>query len=59
MEKRKKVLVRLIDKFFANTDKLYPLVPLMGMVRNKVLPTRGRELYAGQPSAASQHTCST
>jgi len=48
MAKRKKVLVRLIDRFFASTDTLYPLVPLMGIVRNKVLPTRGRELYAGQ-----------
>jgi len=47
MEKRKKVLTRLIDKFFASTDTLYPLVPLMGIVRNKVLPTRGQELYAG------------
>ncbi|MCK9283548.1 MAG: radical SAM protein [Rhodocyclaceae bacterium] len=46
-EKRKAVLVRLIDKFFSRTDMLYPLVPLMGIVRNKVLPTRGRELYAG------------
>ncbi|WP_220635486.1 radical SAM/SPASM domain-containing protein [Georgfuchsia toluolica] len=47
LEKRKAVLVRLIDKFFSRTDTLYPLVPLMGIVRNKVLPTRGRELYAG------------
>ncbi|MDO8932255.1 MAG: radical SAM protein [Rhodocyclaceae bacterium] len=45
--KRKAVLVKLIDKFFASTDRLYPLVPLMGIVRNKVLPTRGQELYAG------------
>ena len=47
LEKRKAVLVRLIDKFFSRTDVLYPLIPLMGIVRNKVLPTRGRELYAG------------
>ena len=47
LEKRKAVLVRLIDKFFSRTDTLYPLVPLMGIVRNKVLPTRGQELYAG------------
>ncbi|MDP2809127.1 MAG: radical SAM protein [Rhodocyclaceae bacterium] len=47
VEKRKKVLVRLIDKFFERDDRLYPLIPLMGIVRNKVLPTRATELYAG------------
>lgn len=45
--RRKAVLVQLIDKFFASNDKLYPLVPLMGIVRNKLLPNRGIELYAG------------
>lgn len=45
--RRKAVLVQLIDKFFASTDTLYPLVPLMGIVRNKLLPNRGIELYAG------------
>ncbi|MCX7157092.1 MAG: radical SAM protein [Rhodocyclales bacterium] len=47
VERRKAVLVQLIDKFFARTDDLYPLVPLMGIVRNKLLPNRGIELYAG------------
>ncbi|HNK52598.1 MAG TPA: SPASM domain-containing protein [Ottowia sp.] len=47
VEKRKAVLVKLIDRFFARGDRLYPLVPIMGIVRNKVLPNRGRELYAG------------
>jgi radical SAM protein with 4Fe4S-binding SPASM domain len=47
IEKRKAVLTRLIDRFFAATDTLYPLVPLMGIVRNKVLPSRAQELYAG------------
>jgi len=47
LDKRRTVLVRLIDKFFRRTDKLYPLIPIMGMVRNKVLPNRARELYAG------------
>ncbi|MGB0126462.1 MAG: radical SAM protein [Rhodocyclaceae bacterium] len=47
IDKRKAVLVRLIDKFFSRTDELYPLIPLMGIVRNKVLPSRGQELYAG------------
>jgi uncharacterized protein len=47
VDKRKAVLVKLIDRFFEHNDKLYPVVPLMGMVRNKLLPNRGRELYAG------------
>lgn len=45
--KRKAVLVQLIDKFFSRNDVLYPLIPLMGMVRNKLFPTRAQELYAG------------
>lgn len=47
VEKRKAVLARLIDKFFATRDRLYPLIPLMGMTRNKLLPNRAQELYAG------------
>ena len=47
VEKRKAVLTRLIDKFFARDDVLYPLIPLMGIVRNKLLPARGIEPYAG------------
>jgi uncharacterized protein len=45
--KRQAVLTRLIERFFASTDTLYPLIPLMGIVRNKLLPTRAQELYAG------------
>lgn len=45
--KRQAVLVQLIDKFFRRTDKLYPMIPLMGMVRNKLFPSRAQELYAG------------
>jgi uncharacterized protein len=55
VQKRKAVLVQLIDKFFSRTDVLYPLIPLMGMVRNKLFPTRALELYAG----ASQCRVST
>jgi sulfatase maturation enzyme AslB (radical SAM superfamily) len=44
----KAVITQLVDKFFRRTDKLYPLIPIMGIVRNKVLPNRARELYAGQ-----------
>ncbi|MCX8087189.1 MAG: radical SAM protein [Rhodocyclaceae bacterium] len=47
VEKRKAVLVKLIDKFFSRTDELYPFIPLMGIVRNKLLPNRGIELYGG------------
>ena len=46
--RRKAVLVQLIDKFFSRSDVLYPLIPLMGIVRNKLLPGRAVELYAGQ-----------
>ena len=45
--KRKAVLGQLIERFFERTDKLYKVVPLMGIVRNKLLPNRGFELYAG------------
>jgi radical SAM protein with 4Fe4S-binding SPASM domain len=48
LEKRKAVLRQLIARFFASTDTLYPLIPLMGVVRNKVLPSRATELYAGK-----------
>jgi uncharacterized protein len=47
VDKRKTVLEKLVAKFFANGKVLYPLIPLMGIVRNKVLPNRARELYAG------------
>ncbi len=48
LPKRQAVLVQMIDKFFSRTDVLYPLIPLMGMVRNKLFPTRAQELYAGR-----------
>ncbi|MCC6531662.1 MAG: SPASM domain-containing protein [Burkholderiales bacterium] len=47
LRKREAVLERLIAAFFERTDRLYPLIPIMGMVRNKVLPSRVHELYAG------------
>lgn len=46
--RRKAVLEQLIARFFAGSDVLYPLLPLMGIVRNKLLPNRAVELYAGQ-----------
>lgn len=45
---RKAVLSKLIDRFFASTDTLYPIIPLMGAVRNKVMPKRAAELYDGK-----------
>jgi len=47
MEKKKAVITQLVDKFFAG-DELYPIIPIMGIVRNKVLPTRATELYHGK-----------
>ncbi|HEY6897433.1 MAG TPA: radical SAM protein [Rhodocyclaceae bacterium] len=43
--KRKRVLEQLIARFFERNDRLYPLIPLMGIVRNKLFPNRARELY--------------
>ena len=48
VDKRKAVLKRLVDRFFARTDALYPVIPLMGIVRNKLMPGRAQELYAGR-----------
>ncbi len=48
VERRKAVLARLIERFFERTDRLYPLIPLMGIVRNKLMPGRAQELYAGR-----------
>ena len=56
VEKRKAVLSRLIERFFASTETLYPIIPLMGTVRNKVLPSRALELYNGKTQCrASTH----
>ncbi len=56
MAKRQAVLAQLIDRFFAQSDRLYPFIPLMGIVRNKLFPSRARELYAGMTQCrASTH----
>ena len=47
MEKKKAVITQLVDKFFSSKE-LYPIIPIMGVVRNKVLPTRATELYHGK-----------
>ncbi len=44
--KKREVIAQLVDRFFSG-DALYPFIPIMGTVRNKVLPTRAQELYAG------------
>ena len=44
--KKKAVLSKLVERFFAGDD-LYPVVPLMGTVRNKLLPSRINELCGG------------
>ncbi|POZ62198.1 radical SAM/SPASM domain-containing protein [Chromobacterium alticapitis] len=46
--KRQAVLRRLIERFFSQPDRLYPLIPLMGIARNKLFPDRAQELYAGR-----------
>lgn len=38
LAQKKAVLSQLVKRFFARSDELYPLVPLMGIVRNKVRP---------------------
>lgn len=48
MERKKAVITQMVDKFFSSTDRLYPIIPIMGIVRNKVLPTRATELYHGK-----------
>ena len=48
VERRRAVLRQLVARFFAPAPRLYPLIPLMGIVRNKLLPGRARELYAGR-----------
>ena len=54
--KRQAVLAQLIDRFFASSDAIYPFIPLMGIVRNKILPSRATELYGGMTQCrASSH----
>lgn len=47
MAARQAVLARLVARFFEG-DTIYPLIPLMGVARNKLFPERAKELYAGQ-----------
>ncbi len=47
VEKRKRVLTQLVAHFFADHRRLFPIIPIMGSVRNKVMPSRAQELYHG------------
>jgi len=47
MARKKAVLVDLVDKFFGMTEHAYRMIPLMGIVRNKVLPNRAIEAASG------------
>ena len=56
MARRKDILARLIARFFQHSDQLYPIIPIMGMVRNKVMPSKAQELYQGKTQCrASTH----
>ncbi|MBZ8139249.1 radical SAM protein [Rubrivivax gelatinosus] len=47
VERRKAVLTQLVERFFADTDRVYPFIPLMGAVRNKLFPSRAVEQCGG------------
>jgi len=46
LERKKAVLAQLVERFFEG-EGLFPIVPLMGTVRNKIAPSRINELSAG------------
>jgi len=54
--KKRRVLTQLVERFFASSDELYRFIPIMGVLRNKVLPSRAQELYGGHSQCrASTH----
>lgn len=56
LARRKAVLDRLVDRFFADTAALYPVIPLMGIVRNKLMPAVAAARYGGHTQCrASTH----
>ncbi|MDO6385942.1 radical SAM protein [Uliginosibacterium sp. 31-12] len=56
MAKRKAIITQMVAKFFQHPDRLYPIIPIMGMVRNKVMPSKAQELYQGKTQCrASTH----
>jgi radical SAM protein with 4Fe4S-binding SPASM domain len=44
--KKRAVMAQLVQRFF-DGEALYPFIPIMGTLRNKVLPSRAQEPYAG------------
>ncbi|TAK66001.1 MAG: radical SAM protein [Betaproteobacteria bacterium] len=53
--KKREVIARLVRAFFSS-ETLYPFIPIMGTVRNKVLPALATEPYAGMTQCrASTH----
>ena len=56
MARKQAVLTQMIDRFFAQHEHAYPMIPIMGMVRNKVLPNRAVEAASGYSQCrASTH----
>lgn len=56
IEARRETLRRLVRRFFADSGEVYPVIPIMGIVRNKLLPGRAQELYGGRTQCrASSH----
>lgn len=55
IKRKKEVLKQLVEYFFKN-DKLFPIIPIMGIVRNKLFPTKAIELCDGKTQCrASTH----
>ena len=46
LDRKKAVIREMVERFFGS-GRLYPVVPLMGVVRNKVLPERAAAATAG------------
>lgn len=38
VQAKRRVLEQLAQRFFSSTDELFPVIPLMGIVRNKAIP---------------------
>ena len=47
MKRKKEVIEELVNLFFT-ADRFIPLIPIMGIVRNKLFPHRAIEMYSGQ-----------
>lgn len=47
LETKKRVIDQMVERFFSSTEKVYRMIPIMGIVRNKVLPNRALEATQG------------